>query len=199
MKTSFPDIPLSPVNRQAAELLAASDPEQINDSLFRLELQKECDELAASIASMEGQLASFQGEPNEWHRQCSYNLNVATKKLKTNRHIITMISQMASEIAKHQVVIAKAEAKTAQAQGQIAKMQFAAMKQEEITKRLAEIQQGSIAKAVAKAETHAVTMQQDLVHLKAFRKACRETVGLDMQKIIHEKAEELIASGWKPN
>lgn len=199
MKTSFPDIPLAPVNRQAAELLAGADPDQLNEAPFKLELQTECNELATSITSMEAQLASFRGEPNEWFRQCSYNLNVAVKKLKTNRHIITTLGRMASELAKHKADVAKAEAQTARAQAESQKFQLAAKKQEEITQRITQSQQAAIAKAIAKAEMHAITMQDDLVKLKAFRKACRYTVGLDVQKIIHQEAEKLIASGWKPN
>ncbi len=199
MKTSFPDTALTPVNRQAAKLLAGAEPDQINESRFKLELQKECDDLAASITSMEAQLAAYQGEPNQWFRQCSYNLNVAVKKLKTNRHTITMLTRMAAEIAANKAAIAKAEAQTAKAQAQMVEAQQAAKKQEEISKRLQEQQRVSLARAITKTERHAITMNEDLVFFKAFRRVTKETYGLEAHMSLIKKAEALISSGWKPN
>lgn len=198
MKPSFPDIPLSPVNRQAANLLAASDPQQINDSAFKLELQKECDELALSITSMEGQLATFQGEPNEWFRQCRYNLEVATKKLKTNRHTVTMLTRMASEISAHKAATAKAEAETAKANSHAKQCEIAMNRQREITKRLKDQQKHALANAVAKTERHAASMNQERVFLQAFRRATKEKYGPEVNLELIQKADAILATGWLP-
>ena len=166
-------------------------PEKLGQADFSLELQKECDELAQSITSMEYQLKSHVGEKNDWYRQCSFACDVATKKLKTNRHIITVITRMAGAIAAHNATIAKAEARVAEAQK-------AAERDAERTRRTEAFQQERLAAAIAKTERHNISMQEDLVFMKAYKKAAKDKLGMTLHMEIIESAKALLASGWTP-
>lgn len=76
MKPSYPDIPLTPVCKQAAFMLSSQDPESIDTSGVKLELTTQMLELDEAIASMETQLASDRSDP-VWRRQCEFNLRLA--------------------------------------------------------------------------------------------------------------------------
>jgi hypothetical protein len=76
MKTSYPDIPLAPVCKQAAFMLSSQDPNALDTSGVRLELTSQMLELDEAIASMETQLVSDRSNP-AWRRQCQFNLRLA--------------------------------------------------------------------------------------------------------------------------
>lgn len=192
MQSSFPNIPLIPVNAQAARLMAdTNSPANFTDTGFTLELQKECDELAEAITRMEKQLASHQGGKTTWFNQCTYNLGVAVKKLKTNRHTITMITRMAAEIAEHKAVAAKAEARSLE-------MRRASEKDAELTRRAEAESYSKLMGALAKTERHHRNLDETIVFLQGFKKVVKEDLGLDHHLRLIEKTKKLIATGWLP-
>ena len=100
MKTSYPDTPLAPVNRQAATFLAniGEDPK---DTGFYLGLQEEAKNLDKAIVSMQAQLEAHEGEKNSWHRQCQYSLELAKRHRATVHQSLKSIVNLSKEIVKN--------------------------------------------------------------------------------------------------
>lgn len=100
MKTSYPDTPLAPVNRQAATLLAniGEDPK---DTGFYLGLQEEAKALDKAIVSMQAQLEAHKGEKNSWYRQCQYSLELAKRHRSTVHQSLKSLVKLSKEIVKN--------------------------------------------------------------------------------------------------
>ena len=100
MKTSYPDTPLAPVNRQAATLLAniGEDPK---DTGFYLGLQEEAKALDRAIVSMQAQLEAHKGEKNSWYRQCQYSLELAKRHRATVHQSLKSIVRLSKKIVKN--------------------------------------------------------------------------------------------------
>jgi chromosome segregation ATPase len=97
MKTSYPDTPLTPVNKQAATLLASVEGE-LKDTPFYLGLKEEAKAIDKSIVSMQAQIASHRGEANAWLRQCEYSLALAKRHRKAVQHVIGEIAGLSKQI-----------------------------------------------------------------------------------------------------
>lgn len=100
MKTSYPDTPLAPVNRQAATLLANIG-ENPKDTGFYLGLQEEAKDLDKAIVSMQAQLKAHEGEKNSWYRQCQYSLELAKRHRATVHQSLKSIVNLSKEIVKN--------------------------------------------------------------------------------------------------
>lgn len=148
-RNTFGEIPLSPINRQAASMLAAVDNDDLKKTDYYLGLMDESEEIARSIASMESQLRQVRDAQSEWRRQCEYNLSIARSRSKQIITAINMVRSICNSIVKDRSKLKREELRLAMVAKQnenaenarMAKMKKKSLAAEQATARMAKAQE----------------------------------------------------------